>query len=45
MMMMMINLIGRPIGKLVHRILLALVPPPGRAHRDAPPVYPRFPPL
>ncbi len=41
--MMILALVGRPIGKLVRRVMLALVPPTTPAHPDVPPVYPKFP--
>jgi hypothetical protein len=41
--MMMLTLVGRPIGALVRRVMLALVPPARPEHRDVPPEYLKFP--
>jgi hypothetical protein len=42
-MMMLLTLIGRPIGRLVRRLMVAVVPPTGPEHPDVSREYLKFP--
>ena len=39
----MLASIGKPIGRFVRRVMLALVPPAGQADPDVPPVSLKYP--
>jgi len=41
--MMLLTLMGGPIGRLVRRVMLSLVPPAGRINPNVPPDDLRFP--
>lgn len=41
--MMLLTLIGRPIGKLFRRVMVGLVPPTGPEHPDVSREYLKFP--